>query len=42
MRDSLQKFVDTKRPELQKILEQFNVPMLPLTPDSAKPGTTGQ
>ncbi|HEX7426757.1 MAG TPA: quinoprotein dehydrogenase-associated putative ABC transporter substrate-binding protein, partial [Mycobacterium sp.] len=24
MRDSLQKFVDAKRPELQKILEQFN------------------
>jgi len=42
MRDSLQKFVDAKRPELQKILEQFNVPMLPLTPDSAKLGTAGQ
>ena len=42
LRDSLQKFLDAKRPELQKILEQFSVPMLPLTPDSAKPGTTGQ
>ena len=38
LRDSLQKFIDAKRPDLQKILEQFSVPMLPLTADSAKRG----
>jgi hypothetical protein len=42
MRDSLQKFIDAKRPDLQKILEQFNVPMLPLLPDSGKAGTASQ
>ena len=41
-RDSLQKFVDAKRPELQSILEQFNVPLLPLLADSTQRGGAGQ
>lgn len=42
LRDSLQKFVDAKRPELQSILEQFNVPLLPLPADSTQRGGAGQ
>ncbi len=36
LRDSLQKFIDAKRPELTAILQAYNVPLLPLPPDSAK------
>jgi quinoprotein dehydrogenase-associated probable ABC transporter substrate-binding protein len=31
-RDSLQKFLDTKGPEIQALLEEFGVPLLPLPP----------
>lgn len=36
LRDSLQKFIDAKRPELTAILQDYSVPLLPLPPDSTK------
>lgn len=35
-RDSLQQFLDTKGPEIQAILEQFGIPLLPLTTDQER------
>jgi mxaJ protein len=37
IRDSLQKFLDTRGPEIRSILEQYGVPLLPLPPDSTPP-----
>jgi len=36
LRDSLQKFLDSKEPEIRSLLEEFGVPLLPLPPDSTK------
>lgn len=33
-RDSLQKFLDTKAPEIRDLLQQFGIPLLPLAADS--------
>lgn len=42
LKDSLQAFLDTKRPEIQALLQQYGVPLLPLPSDSAgKTGTGG-
>lgn len=34
-RDSLQKFLDTRAPEIRRILEQYGIPLLPLAVDTA-------
>lgn len=36
LRDSLQMLIEHKRPEILAILRDYNVPLLPLSPDSAK------
>jgi quinoprotein dehydrogenase-associated probable ABC transporter substrate-binding protein len=41
-RDSLQKFIDTRGAEIRAVLEQYGVPLLPLTTDStAASGSVG-
>jgi quinoprotein dehydrogenase-associated probable ABC transporter substrate-binding protein len=35
-RDSLQKFLDTKGPEIQSLLDRYGIPLLPLASDSTK------
>jgi mxaJ protein len=40
-RDSLQRFLDTHQPELQRILDEFGVPTVPLPADSAAAGRGG-
>jgi quinoprotein dehydrogenase-associated probable ABC transporter substrate-binding protein len=45
LRDSLQKFIDSKAPEIRALLEQYGIPLLPLAADSttrAAPGGTGR
>jgi hypothetical protein len=37
-RDSLQKFIDTRGAEIREVLQQYGVPLLPLSPDSAGTG----
>jgi mxaJ protein len=37
-KDSLQKFIDAKRPEIQALLESYGIPLLPLPGDSSVPG----
>jgi quinoprotein dehydrogenase-associated probable ABC transporter substrate-binding protein len=37
-RDSLQKFLDTKAPEIRGLLEQYGIPVLPLPSDSVAKG----
>lgn len=39
LRDSLQAVIDQHGPEIQQILKDYNVPLLPLPADSARPGT---
>jgi mxaJ protein len=43
-RDSLQKFLDTKAPEIHDLLEQYGIPLVPVPPDTAgaKPASPGQ
>lgn len=36
LRDSLQRVLDRKRPEIEAILKEYNVPVLPMTGDSAQ------
>jgi mxaJ protein len=36
LRDSLQKFLDSKQPEIRSLLEEFGVPLLPLPTDTTK------
>jgi hypothetical protein len=36
LRDSLQKVIDAKGPEIQAILREFGVPLLPIPRDSAQ------
>ena len=38
-RDSLQRFLDTKGPAIRNILEQYGIPMLPLSADSGQAGS---
>lgn len=38
--DSLQKFLNTKAPEIRALLEQYGIPLLPLAADSASRGST--
>jgi mxaJ protein len=38
LRDSLQKFIDSKGPEIRNLLEQFGIPLLPLAPKAAAAG----
>jgi len=40
-RDSLQKFIDTRGAEIRAVLQQYGVPLLPLTADSAAGGAAG-
>lgn len=35
LRDSLQQFLDSKAPEIRSLLEEYNIPLLPLAADSA-------
>jgi mxaJ protein len=35
LRDSVQKFLDTKAPEIRSLLEQFGIPLLPLAADTS-------
>lgn len=37
-RDSLQKFLDTKAPEIQDLLERFGIPLLPIAADTSGGG----
>jgi quinoprotein dehydrogenase-associated probable ABC transporter substrate-binding protein len=37
-RDSLQKFIDTKGPEIQALLQKFGIPLIPLPADSVTKG----
>jgi mxaJ protein len=37
-RDSLQKFIDSKGPEIRELLEQYGIPLLPIAPDSEPKG----
>jgi len=38
LRDSLQKFIDSKGPEIRGLLEQFGIPLIPLPSDSVAKG----
>jgi len=40
LRDSLQKVIDLKRPEIEAILRDYAVPLLPIAPDSGRATTT--
>jgi mxaJ protein len=41
LRDSLQKVLDRKGPEIQAILKQYGVPVFPIQPDSGKKAEAG-
>lgn len=40
-RDSLQHFLDTRKPEIQRILEDFGIPTIPIPADSGGSGAPG-
>ena len=40
-RDSLQKFIDSKAPEIRGLLEQYGIPLLPLPADSGPRSAPG-
>jgi hypothetical protein len=39
-RDSLQKFIDTRSAEIREVLQQYGVPLLPLSADSTVTGAS--